>query len=254
MTLVATLTRRNLKLWVSYPVEAVMTIVIYYAIFVVLFFGAKTFGGPSVSTGDTLSSIAVGYIVFFMTQQSYQSFGSQITQESVAGTLEQLALSRYGLLAVLLTDFIGQSLIIALQFGVVLFPIMATTGRWLHLDVVSVVPITILMMTGVVGFGLLMGGLAMVFKRISGIASMLQMSFLFLVAAPVDRYPLLKLAPVAHGNTLLRDVLVKERSLYARPTELFILLAVSAAYLAVGCIVFNRMDRIARDRALLGQF
>ena len=154
----------------------------------------------------------------------------------------------------LLTDFLVQSAITTVQFGVVLIPIMATTGRWLHFDVVSVVPIAVLMMSGVVGLGLLMGGLAMVFKRVGGVAGILQMSFLFLVAAPVERYPLLKLLPVAHGNTLLRDVLVKERSVYARPAELLILLGVSTAYLVVGCAVFNRMDRLARDRALLGQY
>jgi ABC-2 type transport system permease protein len=254
MTLVATFFRRNIRLWLSYPVEAVITVVVYYAIFLVLFIGAKTFGGPSVSTGDTLSSIAVGYVVFFMTQQSYQNIQSQITQESTAGTLEQLALSRYGLLPVLLTDFLVQSMITTLQFGVVLIPIMATTGRWLHFDVVSVVPVTILLMAGVVGLGLFMGGLAMVFKRVGGVAGVLQMSFLFLVAAPVDRYPLLKLLPVAHGNALLRESLVHGRSTSAQPSELLILLVVSAAYLTAGCIVFNRMDRMARDRALLGQY
>ena len=254
MTLLATIFRRRLLDWVRYPMDAVLSIVVFYAIFLVLFFGAKTFGGPKVTGGDTLSSIAVGYVVFVLTMQAYQNFGSFVLQESTAGTLEQLALSRYGLLTVLLSDFVAQTLVTTSILGVVIVPIMATTGRWLHFDVPSVVVLLILTMTGLVGLGLTMGGLAMVFKRIGTAASLVSFTFLFLVAAPVDRYPWLKLLPVAHGNTLLRATLVGSRSAFGRPSELLILVAVSAAYLAVGCVVFQAMDRKARDRALIGQY
>jgi ABC-2 type transport system permease protein len=138
--------------------------------------------------------------------------------------------------------------------GVVIVPIMATTGRWLHFDVPSVAVVLVLTMAGVVGLGLVMGGLALVFKRMQTLGGFLGLAFLPLVAAPVDRFPLLKLLPVAHGNTLLRGVLVQRRSVFGRPLELAILLAVSTAYLALGVAVFRVMERQARERALLGQY
>lgn len=254
MTLFATIFRRRLLDWLRYPMEAILSIGVFYVIFLVLFFGAKTFGGPNVSGGETLSAIAVGYVMFVLTMQAYQSFGAFVQQESTAGTLEQLALSRYGLLAVLLTDFVASAAVTTSILGLVIVPIMATTGRWLHFDAPSVVVLLVLTMTGLVGLGLVMGGLTMVFKRIASAAGLVSFTFLFLVAAPVDRYPLLKLLPVAHGNFLLRETLVGGISAFSRPSDVVILLAVSTVYLAAGCVVFHVMDGKARDRALIGQY
>lgn len=254
MTLIATLCRRRFLEWVRYPVEAVVGILAYYTVFLVLFFGAKTFGGPKVASGDTLSAIAIGYVVFLLTQSSYQQFQSQVQSESTAGTLEQLALSPYGLLRVLLVDFAAQIALMTVILGVVIVPIMATTGRWLHLEPASVTLLVILTMAGVLGFGLMMGGLGLVFKRVGTAAGMLSLAFLPLVAAPVARFPLLKLLPVAHGNFLLRKVLVDGESAFARPAELLILAFVSTVYFGLGAAVFQAMDGKARDRALLGQY
>jgi len=112
----------------------------------------------------------------------------------------------------------------------------------------------VLIIAGLVGVGLAMGGLALVFKRMQTLSSFLGLAFLPLVAAPVDRYPLLKLLPVAHGNALLRSVLVGGRSVFTEPLELLILIGVSAAYVVVGVVMFRLMERQARDRALLGQY
>lgn len=254
MTIVATLFRRRALDWIRYPAEFIGTIVAFYMIFLVLFLGAKTFGGSKVASGDTLSAIAVGYIVFVLTMQSYQQFGTQIMQESTAGTLEQLALSPYGLVTVMTVDFVAQAAFMTAIIGVVIVPIMATTGRWLHFDAVSVALLVVLTMGGVVGLGLVMGGLALVFKRMQTVGGFFGLAFLPLVAAPVDRYPLLKLLPVAHGNKLLSNVLVKGRSAFAQPVELLVLMCVSAAYLLIGVAIFKAMERQARDRALLGQY
>jgi ABC-2 type transport system permease protein len=254
VTLVATVFRRRMLEAVRYPVEFAAGIVVFYVIFLVLFLGAQTFGGGRVRAGDTLAAVVVGYIVFMLTQQAYQSLSGAVTRESSAGTLEQLALSRYGLTTVLLTDFWAETATSVVMFGFVLVGIMATTSRWLHLDMLSVSILLVLTMTGVLGFGLLMGGLALVFKRVGGTAGFLGFTFLALVAAPVDRYPLLKLLPVAHGNFLLRQTMVKSQSLFAHPAELVILIAVSAVYLLLGIVVFRLMDDQARKRALLGQY
>ena len=254
MTLVATVFRRRFLDWARYPAEAALSIAAFYVIFLVLFFGAKAFGGSKVAAGDTLSAIVVGYIVFMLTMQSYQQFGGQIMQESQAGTLEQLALSPYGLTTVLLVDFAAQTILMAIICGVVIVPIMATTGRWLHFDVISVTLLTLLTLAGVVGFGLIMGGLAMVFKRMQAVGGFIGIGFLPLVAAPVDRVPWLKLLPIAHGNLLLRHVLVNGRSAFDEPTEVLILAAVSAGYVLAGVLVFLVLDRRARERALIGQY
>jgi ABC-2 type transport system permease protein len=100
----------------------------------------------------------------------------------------------------------------------------------------------------------MMGGLAMVFKRMQSVGGFIGIAFLPLVAAPVERVHWLKLLPIAHGNMLLRHVLVNGRSVFAEPTELLILTVVSASYVLAGILVFLALERQARERALLGQY
>lgn len=254
MTLVLALLRRRILDVIRYPVEWLTGIVVLYAIFLMLFLGAKTFGGDAIQSRAALSALVVGYVVFMLTQQAYQSFSNQIFQESTTGTLEQLALSPYGLLRVMLVDFLAQSVVAVFQLGIVILPIMATTGLWLHFDIISVAVLLGLTMTGVLGLGLGLGSLAMVFKRIGGVVGLLGLSFMLLVAAPVDRYPVLKLLPVAHGNFELRQVLVGRSSIFARPRELAILFGVSSVYVLLGMVAFRFMDARARERGLLGQY
>lgn len=246
--------RRALEL-IRYPFEFFVTIGALYAIFLALFLGAKALGGPGTRTSTAISGLAVGYVVFILTQQTFQAFGAMLMNESATGTLEQLAMSPYGLATVLLGDFAAQSVMNSFTFGAVILPIMATTGHWLHFDVLSIVPLVVLMMGSVVGLGLAVGGLATVFKRINGVVAVLQFSFLFLVAAPVDRYPLLRLLPVAYPNFVLRRVLVRGASLGSLPAaNLALMVAVVLGWLVIGLAVFARMEREARDRALLGQY
>jgi ABC-2 type transport system permease protein len=255
MTLVVTIFRRRAIEWVRYPMELVGGIAIFYAFFLMLFLGARTFGGEDVRTGDTLSAIVVGYVVFVLAQQSYQSIGQQLLMESTGGTLEQLALSPVGLRRVLLVDFLAQTATLVASLGVVIFPIMATTGRWLHLDPFAVVPVLFFTMLGVVGLGLALGGVVIVFKRTQAVAQLIGFGFLFLVAAPVARLPLLSLLPLAQGNDLLQRVMVGGSSLAGLgAVDLGVLVAVNLGWLALGLTVFGAMERRARDRALLGQY
>lgn len=254
-TLLVTVFRRRVIEFSRYPLEFLSGIVLFYILFLVLFLGARTFGGDEVRSGDTLSAIAVGFVVFIVAQQAYQNIGQQLLTESTGGTLEQLAMSPVGLRRILLVDFLAQTIMIVALVGVVIFPIMLTTGRWLHLDPFSVVPLILVTMTGVVGLGLALGGVVIVAKRAQALAQLIGFAFVFLVAAPVDQKPALKALPLAHGNALLRAVMVDGHSLAdLGATELGLLVAVNAGWVLLGLGVFGAMERIARDRALLGQY
>jgi ABC-2 type transport system permease protein len=254
LTLLATVARRRVIERMRYPVELIMQVAVFYVLFLFLFQGARTFGGAAVSSGDTLSAIVVGYIVFMFTSQSFNTLAGQVQQESTTGTLEQLALSRYGLLRVLVLDFAVQAVLDLALVAIVLLPIMATTGRWLHFELGSVSVVLVLLVTGMLGLGIVLGGLALVLKRMGALQGFAFFLILGLIAAPIDRYPLLKAFPVGHGNFLLRQALVKNVSAFSQPGELLVLLVVSAAYFVIGILVFRVMEGIAKDRALLGQY
>ena len=132
---------------------------------------------------------------------------------------------------------------------------MIVTGRWLHLDVVSLLPLILLTLAGVYGIGFAIGGLALVFKRIESFVQIFQFAIVGLIAAPVDRFPVLRYLPLAEGARLIRRVMTEGLSIFELPaTDLFFLFANSTIYLGLGFLAFKLLENVARDRGLLGHY
>lgn len=236
-----------------YAFDTVAGLIMMYVLFVIVFFGVKGVGG--VTEGQTLSSIVLGFNVWALLVFAYSSVATVLLAEAQTGTLEQLAMSPQGLLRTVLIKFWVSFVFIILQVTALLIVAMATTGRWLHVDVLSIVPLLLMTAAAILGIGLVMGGLALVFKRVQHVAAMLQLVLIGLVAAPVDQFPIVKLVPVSLGYNLLSSVMVDGLSIMALPLQdLGLLLTGAGVYLLLGFAVFRKMEAIARDRGLLGQY
>lgn len=240
---------------VRYGFEFVSQMVVVYVVFVIVFFGARGLLASGADAEQTLSAIVVGFATWFLAVSAYSRTANDVLMESTAGTLEQLAMSPLGLPRVLLAKLVAG---LGLTFGLLalmLVLMMATSGRWLNIDVVSLVPLLLLTLAGVDGVGLMLGGLALVFKRVQASMQIAQFLFVFLVAAPLDRAPWLKVLPLAWGNELIERVMVDGTSIFRIPAGDVIFLAVHGAlWLGLGVYVFSRLERVAKDRALLGQY
>jgi ABC-2 type transport system permease protein len=164
-------------------------------------------------------------------------------------------MSPLGLLNTFLVRFWVGFLFVFVQITILLNLAMITTGHWLHLDVVSVIPLLLVTGAAILGIGLIMGGLALVFKRVSNVSGLLQFGLIALVAAPVDQLPILKWVPVSLGYQLLNRVMVDEVPISAIPIADLLRLVIGAAvFFLAGAAVFKAMEGQARDRGLLGQY
>ncbi|MCL0089588.1 ABC transporter permease [Dehalococcoidia bacterium] len=226
-----------------------------FMLFLFIFFGARALGGGAPGFGDTLDAIVVGFLVFTFAAFAYTEFALKMVREAQEGTLEQLYMSPVGFTWVSLFRIVS-SFWFHLTFNIVfLILMMATTGRWLHLDVVSLLPLILLTLAGVYGIGFAIGGLALVFKRIESFVQIFQFAIVGLIAAPVDRFPVLRYLPLAEGNRLIRRVMAEELSIFELPaTDLLFLLANSAVYFGLGFLAFKLLENVARDRGLLGHY
>jgi ABC-2 type transport system permease protein len=243
-----TQTRRYVFDWVT-------QMLVIYVIFLLIFYGAKAFIGTRPDAGDTLSGIVVAYLTWFTAIAAYGEVSFDLSGEAAAGTLEQLAMSPFGLPMVLTMRFVAGLVLQLVFIFAFLIAIMATSGRWLHLDMVSVVPLMILVIAGVFGVGLMLGGAAIVFKRVQALLNLMQFGFVALVAIPVTTVPVLKYLPLSWGNHLITQVMVDRVSIFDMPAgDLRFLVAHAAIWFGAGLVVFRRLERIARDRALLGQY
>lgn len=249
------MTKRGVRTLVRYGFDSVTQIVSLLLLFALLFYGAKAVIGPSGLHSQTLPSIVSGYFVWMLAVFGYGSAAGQLLEEATTGTLEQLAMSPLGLRTVVVTAFAASWLAqLVLLVGCFVL-MMLISGTWLHIDVVSLVPLIFLTSVGIFGVGLLTGGLALIFKRTQALLQLLQFGFVGLVAAPLDRLPWFKYLPLAWGNVLIRRVMVQGQSIFSmRAGDVLFLVVHAAAWLAFGLFAFARLERIARDRALLGHY
>ena len=238
-----------------YAFNTVAGLVTMYLIFLLLFLGAKFVGGPTFATGGSLEGLVVGYLVWLLALIAYQDLAWQIASEAEIGTLEQLYLSPAGVAWVNGCYLLARFLVTLLTGGLILVLMMLTTGRLLHLDLVSLIPLTALTVASAYGFGFVMGGLALVFKRIQQTFQILQFVFVAFLIAPVGRYAWLKYMPLALGNELIRRVMVDGVRLWRLPPgDLGLATLVGLGYFLAGLGAFGWCLRVARDRGMLGQY
>jgi len=248
-----------------YPFNLISGLITLMAVFLVVFFGAKYLmagspsaaiaGSPVTSMGDKQAGIVLALMLWAFTLFAYSDVTWHLMQEATQGTLEQLYMSPVGFGWVALSDAAGSLIInFTLSFSM-LFLMMLISGQWLHMDLVSVVPLMLLVVWAVYGIGLLIGGMALVFKQVQAAFQIMQFFWLGLIVVPIDKMPLLKYAPVAWGRHLLQRVMLHDESITRMPPgDLMFLVLNSAVYFGLGYLGFKWFERVARDRGLLGHY
>jgi ABC-2 type transport system permease protein len=255
IVLVKTLFKQSLINLRRYLFDTLSGVITVFLFFLILFYGAKAFGGDRPGFGTTLSALVVGYMVWMMSIFAYSSVSQNMIEEAQLGTLEQIAMSPLGFGRVVVVRTAVGFVIQLAWVILILFLMMASTGKWLHLDFLSILPLMIVTGTGILGIGLALGGLAVVVKRVQSALQVLQIAFIALVAVPVDSVPWMKYLPLAWGNYLLRGVMVESKSIFSFSSfDLLFLLGNAAVYFAFGLFCFKLLEKVARNRALLGHY
>ena len=255
LALLVALTRSSLILLRRYLFDTSFQLLAIYIIFLLIFLGYRADAGAQPGFGDTVAGLVVSFAVFTLAIGAFSQIATYLMGEALQGTLEQLAMSPLGLGRVMLCRLAGQMLVNVIFVFFMLFLMMLTSGQWLRIDFASVLPLLIVVALGVQGIGYVLGGLAIVFKRIQSSFLLVQFALVALIAIPPERLPAIRFLPLSTGTKLIREVMVEERSLLELPApELGFLLANSAVYFGLGFLVFKAMERVARQRGLLGHY
>lgn len=237
-----------------YWLNAASGIITLYAIFLLLFFGMRSFAtGPTL--GDSTTSLIVGYWMITLTMLAFEAAGWYLSNQAQVGTLEQLYLSPYGPAVVLFGKLVG-GIVFSLIFNVpFLFMLMVTTGQWLNLDLVSMLPFVLFGLLQGFGLGLGMGGLVLIHKRITGLFQIMNMAFVAFVATPPEFSPLVRLMPLNQNWRLLRNVMGDGLRLWELPVgDVLYVVAQSVIILLVGFGAYKLCERYAKEHGRLGQY
>jgi ABC-2 type transport system permease protein len=227
----------------------------FYFVFLLLFLGVRSFAGESLELSGALGGMVVGFLVFYLTVYAYAELSWVLIAEAQQGTLEQLSMSPLGLRRVLIARvFAALAYRVAIMF-LLLVLMMATTGKWLAVDVPTLVTLMLLTVASAQGVGFFMGGLALVFKQIQASLGILQFLFVALIAAPLDRFPWAKLLPLTWGTNLIAQAMIDGTRIWQmHAADLGLLLANATAWFGLGLASFTFFERQARERGLLGHY
>jgi ABC-2 type transport system permease protein len=240
-----------------YYFDTLSMIITMFLVFLLIFYGAMALlGGTTLAdSGDTLEAIIVGFMVWTFALVAYSNLSWGMIEEAQQGTLEQLYMTPLGFGWVTIFRVVANFIVNALMVIVVLLLMMASTGKWLHLDVLSLTPLILLTVAGAYGIGFFMGGLALVVKRVQSALQILQFVLVIFIAAPFGWLPVMKFLPLSLGTRLIGNVMIGELSLYQLPPgDVLFLIGNSVFYFGVGFLLFKFFENIARDRGLLGHY
>lgn len=254
-----TMIRKQALLMIRYRFNFAMQIVGMYLTFAVIFFGgqvaASQIGVGSRALSSTLEGIIVGWFLWTAAQAAYSGLQSEVTSESQWGTLEQLYISPYGFGWIMSLKSVVNVLLAVFFSGVLLALMMVTTWTWLQINLLTIVPILLFGIMSALGVGFAVGGLALIYKRVSGINNIINFAFLGLIAAPVADVQLLRLFPLVQGSAMLQEAMRNGVPFWAfSPLEIGLLVGTGVTYLLLGYLVFRYASGVARKRGVMGHY
>ena len=247
-----------IKSWIMfrrYFFNSLGGIITLYVIFLVIFLGYKGIAGLG-PTDQYLSieGILVGYILWYLALAAYQDVAYTIQNEAKQGTLEQLYMSVHGFGWVVGFQQIINAFYSLLIAGILAFFLMLTTGKWLNIDLLSLLPLLTLELICFAGVGFALGGLMLIFKRIDSYMQIVQFVLIFFVAAPPSNW-LLRLMPGTLGASLIQKVMNGGEALWQLAwQDLLLTVGVALAYLLLGVAIYRICERKAMKSGTLGHY
>jgi ABC-2 type transport system permease protein len=229
---------------------------------------AMTFTGLSFLVGGgrvekaALPGALLGYVVWLCAAKVIVTMSWNLRQETQTGTLEQMYMSPTPAEFLLL----GQAISRLITTAILVTPLVLVMVFVLDVELplrAATLPILLLTLLGLFGFGLLLAGATLLFKQVESFADLVQYGLIFFNGAliPIERFPawlaaVAQTLPTTQGIRLLRQVMLDGQSLSDlwREGSLIWLFIHSLCFFVGGWLLFKWCESAARRRGTLGQY
>ncbi len=242
----------------SYRFNLVMEVVSLGAIFLGITFLT---GGGSLES-EQVTWTLVGYIVWFYALLAISNMSWNLREEMQTGTLEQMYMSPAPIGVLLIGRTLASLIITTIMVALLVLPLTIWLGAQIPLRAAGL-PVFLLTVAGLYGFGFMIGGATLLFKQVEALANLMQNILLFMngTLLAVDQFPgwlesFTRALPSTQGIIVLRNVLLEGQSLGAAWADgsLVALMMNSALYFVGGLLVFRVCEYFAQRKGSLGQY
>lgn len=247
--------KKEFTIFRRYALNSLGGIITIYFIFLLIFLGYRGAAGASPQFGEMLEGLVIGYLLWVFSLMVYQDVSHTIQTECREGTLEQLYMSAYPFGLVISMKVLASFFINLITIVILLFVMMWTTGQSLNIDVISIAPLIVFTLIGILGIGFAIGGVTLIFKRMDSYLQIVQFALIGLVAAPAEPIIWLRMLPASWGSTMINRVMSRGYSLvdFAFSDYLW-LVGVGLFYLLAGYQAYKFCEKKAMERGLLGHY
>jgi ABC-2 type transport system permease protein len=244
---------RDLLIWVRYPVDAALGLFIGVFFFGLMFYGGTLVAGQAID--DTIEGLIVGYFLWTLSLGAYAGITNDVRSEASWGTLERHFLTPFGFGPVIFAKAVAVVFRTFVTSAVILAVMLLMTGETLDLHLPTVLPVAGLAVASALGLGFAMGGLGVLYKRVSNVVNLLQFAFIALISAPAFDVWWTKFLPLAQGSALLQRAMRDGVRIWEfDPAALAVLLGTAVFYLGAGYVAFGLLTRRARRLGVLGDY
>ena len=244
---------RNFIIIRRYPLNFLGTLATYLMVFMMIFWGGKEIG-PEV-IGESLDAIIVGFFLLTTVLSTFFSLSGLVNSEAKYGTLEQLYVSPFRFSTVMFAA-VTANIVLSVTIGTTnLLVVLFITEQTLTIDLPTVVPILALTILAAIGLSFLLAGVALLYKRIKGLFSIVQFLFLGLISMALTDAFWPRLLPIGQGSAMLHAAMTRGVSLLEfKPIDHAILVGTGVGYLVLGYLAFYLAQHEARQRGLLDDY
>lgn len=257
MTLFLNEAQRFTALWRSYRWSTISSVVVHAIIFPVLmllFDSLATRYGSEYGAARQLQSL-IGFLVWYLCMKLMVAIPTMVEEESVMGTLENITLTTVTFQKTLILRTIVMLLRLGLETALLSTILSLALGLTLTFTAATIF-ITLLLLLGSCGVGFALAGLALLYKSVSSISSVIGNLALLLSGAlvPLDGlgliFTVLKYGfPMTWGISLLRQMTFL--SGFVNIAELAGLTLHTLFMLGIGWLVFSTCLQRARRQGAL---
>lgn len=236
-----------------YPINFLGSLLTYLLVFFMIFYGGNAIAPEGFE--ESLDAIIVGYFLLTTVLSTFFALSGRINTEAKYGTLELLYVSPFRFPVVMATAVVS-NLVVSVTIGVVnLSIVLVVTGERLTIDLLTVVPILVLTLCHAIGLAFLLGGIALIYKRIRGFFSMLQFAIIVIISFSLTDMFWPRLLPVGQGAAMLNDAMTEGVGLLEfHPFDHVLLVTTAVVYLLIGYLSFHLAQHFARQRGLLDDY
>lgn len=232
-----------------------------FGIFMIVI-GIMFFVGQGSITQEQVVSTSLGFIITFYAMNAISNMSWSLMQEAQAGTLEQMYMSPAPTPLIILGRSFASLASGTVEMFLVTVAVLLVFRTTLPLSW-EMIPIFLITLVGLFGFGYIVGGITLVFKQVGPIANIIQNflmigngTFLPIAMMPAWMASAVSLIPSTLGIVMLRRIGLEGASLTTLWADgsLAILIVHSVVFFILGWIIYKWCENIARKQGSLGQY